>query len=63
MSSKYEYVKADRKRKREAGMVLKHLWVWPSSWPIIQRVAHEQNALAPENPDRDGNGTGAEREC
>lgn len=45
-SEKYEYVKAERQRKREAGMKLKQLWVWPTAWPAIKAEAKRLNAKA-----------------
>ena len=31
------YKQAERDRKRDTGMVLKQVWVWPAAWDAIQR--------------------------
>lgn len=32
-----------RERKREAGMVLKQIFVWPKDWPAIKRYIDRLN--------------------
>lgn len=32
-----QYKQADRRKKREAGFVLKQIWVKPKQWPKIKK--------------------------
>jgi hypothetical protein len=34
---------AERDRKREAGFVLKQVWVWPTAWEAIQKSIAKLN--------------------